>query len=828
MSRSTRADLVDDVTRDAVVDGRATNPVRAMFPGIELRSARAAGDPPAADDAMPTLTGHFAVFNAWTEINSMWEGNFIERFAPGAFKKTFQEQGDKIRCLFQHGMDPQAGDKPLGPTETLKEDGIGGFYEVPMLDTSYCRDLVPGLEAGLYGASFRFRALREEWVEDPGASDHNPKGLPERTIKEAQVAEFGPVTFPAYDAATAGVRSMTDDFLIAHLGSREKFQELVEQRDARGDLPPGRAAAPADPPAAAAGTPEDEPARDAADPAPTVPADAAPDAPAGTDAPSETDAEADPHLGQERREPLSDPARGADTPTQKENSPMTIEQLKARLAEIRSRLATIDTEAGDAELSEALQTEHDALVTEERSVASKITSIEERRAAQRARVESAADAGRTEDGSEPGADEQRNQGDPAPAGGNGRRGRGTPPAEDLYDLAAVRRRALSSESEDRARGIFRDAALRAVDAEAEFFHPGADTDKAKSDIEALLRREARIGGGLRSEIAERIIATGSELYQRSFVKSLAGSPVTPEEQRALATFTGANGGFAVPYQLDPTLIHTSNMIVNPYRAISRVETIVTNEWRGVTSGAVDANYAAEGAEVADGTPTMTQPTANPERCHAFVPFSIEIDQDWPSALSEMAALIQDGKDLVEANKFTFGAGHGSNEPEGLVTALIAASKTVAAAGTAAYAVADLYKIEEAVPARYRPMAQWMANRFIFNKTRQFDTAGGANLWISLAEGIPNVRGGNTNATLIGYPANENGAMDAALTSASEIAVLGDFRHFLIVDRAGMDVEVVPHLFGANRRPTGQRGLYAIWRNTSKVLVPDAFRALVTG
>ena len=41
----------------------------------------------------------------------------------------------------------------------------------------------------------------------------------------------------------------------------------------------------------------------------------------------------------------------------------------------------------------------------------------------------------------------------------------------------------------------------------------------------------------------------------------------------------------------------------------------------------------------------------------------------------------------------------------------------------------------------------------------------------------------------------------------------------------MMVDVVPHLFGANRRPTGQRGLYAMWRNNSKVLVDNAFRVL---
>jgi HK97 family phage major capsid protein len=58
--------------------------------------------------------------------------------------------------------------------------------------------------------------------------------------------------------------------------------------------------------------------------------------------------------------------------------------------------------------------------------------------------------------------------------------------------------------------------------------------------------------------------------------------------------------------------------------------------------------------------------------------------------------------------------------------------------------------------------------------------------------------------------------------------MGDFRYFVIVDRIGMDIEVVNHLMGSNQRPTGQRGIYAMWRNTSKVLDANAFRVLVAG
>lgn len=196
------------------------NLVRARHSAVEFRAAEEGG--------MPTLFGHFAVFNRWTEINSFFEGHFLERIAPGSFRKTFKENRDRIRALFQHGRDPQIGDKPLGPIEELREEEAGAYYEVPMLDTAYNRELIPGLEAGLYGASFRFEVMREDFDEEPEVSADNPKGLPERTLKEVRLHEFGPVTFPAYAEATADVRSLTDHFIFEELArSPERARELL-------------------------------------------------------------------------------------------------------------------------------------------------------------------------------------------------------------------------------------------------------------------------------------------------------------------------------------------------------------------------------------------------------------------------------------------------------------------------------------------------------------------------------------------------------------------------------------------------------------------------
>ena len=66
--------------------------------------------------------------------------------------------------------------------------------------------VVDGLRKGVYGASHRFSVVRETWDDKPIGGTHNPKKLPERTITEARVFEFGPVTFPANPKASAAVR----------------------------------------------------------------------------------------------------------------------------------------------------------------------------------------------------------------------------------------------------------------------------------------------------------------------------------------------------------------------------------------------------------------------------------------------------------------------------------------------------------------------------------------------------------------------------------------------------------------------------------------------
>lgn len=163
-----------------------------------------------------TLHGHFSVFDTWYEVNSVWEGHFLERTMPGAFERTLTQRGPAIKAQYEHGKDPYIGSSVLGPFTTLREDEQGGYYEISLIDTDYNRDrIIPQARAGLLGASFRFSVPKggDKWVDHPGKSEHNPLGLPERSIHDSDVFELGPVVFGASPSATAAMRSGTDDFI---------------------------------------------------------------------------------------------------------------------------------------------------------------------------------------------------------------------------------------------------------------------------------------------------------------------------------------------------------------------------------------------------------------------------------------------------------------------------------------------------------------------------------------------------------------------------------------------------------------------------------------
>lgn len=467
----------------------------------------------------------------------------------------------------------------------------------------------------------------------------------------------------------------------------------------------------------------------------------------------------------------------------------TLEEMRARLEEIRERLAAIHEEAGESPLGEERQGEWDSLDGEYATLKAEVERVEKRIESMRERAVS-----------QPKAVERTTDNRPAP---------GSRKAEDIYDLDEIRNRAYDSED---YRGLLRDHAMRAV--ENARFSRVVKREAAQEEVERLLDEvdnDAR-------DLAKRLLVTGSPLYERAFaktVKALNTNGLSSEEARAMALGTDSAGGFAVPFQLDPSVILTNDGTINPLRQMARIEQITGKEWQGVTSAGITVSRFAEAAEATDDSPTLAQPKVAAERVQGFVPFSIEIDQDWSQFRSEISRMLNDAKEREEASSFVTGTGV-SPAANGVVQTLAAGSDVNADAG-GAFSAANVYALEEALPPRFRAKGQFLANKAIYNKIRQFDTAGGAQMWERIGAGQP--------SQLLGYTAREAHEMDSTHASGDRFLLFGDFQHFLIVDRVGMSVELVPHLFGPNNRPTGQRGIYAIWRNNSKILVDGAFRVL---
>lgn len=204
-----------------------------------------------ADGTLGTLEVNFSRYNTWYRIDSWWEGTFLEQVAPGAFKKTLAERGAQTKILFNHGMDFNIGDKVLAMPEEYGDRKDSPYLAGGLFDTSYNRDLLPGLRAGAYGSSFMFEVLGESWNREPEASKDNPDALPERTITEVRLHEAGPVTWPANPEATASMRSGTDWYAQqVQQRDQETYSDLVRSFEAfralNGLGTPQRAADPTD------------------------------------------------------------------------------------------------------------------------------------------------------------------------------------------------------------------------------------------------------------------------------------------------------------------------------------------------------------------------------------------------------------------------------------------------------------------------------------------------------------------------------------------------------------------------------------------------------
>lgn len=339
-----------------------------------------------------------------------------------------------------------------------------------------------------------------------------------------------------------------------------------------------------------------------------------------------------------------------------------------------------------------------------------------------------------------------------------------------------------------------------------------------------------------TDIARRILVTENDNYRNAWLKMVTrpdGAMYLDDEERnamrvwdeyrvASEGVTTA-GGFGIPVFIDPSIIMTAQGSDNVFLRISRQVDVNTNAWKGVSSAGVSWSFDAENVEVSDDTPVLAQPTVTVHMARGFIPYSIEVGQDYPGFAAEMSRLLAEGYDELLVDKFTRGTGTG--EPQGILTILSATAGARVGVQTsgANFGPNDPYNVWKALPQRFRRRASWLMSVDVNNKIRQIATA---NVFHAFTENLP----AEWADMLFGKSVYESPYMPDTTTSTSAnsgLAVVGDFQQYVIARRGGMAVELIPHLFSTTTNyPSGTRGWFAFARIGGGAATTSAFRLLV--
>jgi HK97 family phage prohead protease len=159
------------------------------------------------------LTGYAAVFNSDSVRFEGWQRDWVERIAPGAFKRSLTDNPDVV-ALWSHDSSTPVARTPT--TLALSEDERGLSVSISLVDTSTNRDLVANVRAGIIDAmSFGFAPKKTSWEEKDG--------FDLRTLEDVDLFEVSPVVWPAYPETSIGIRSATPDDLKSVMEERDRL-----------------------------------------------------------------------------------------------------------------------------------------------------------------------------------------------------------------------------------------------------------------------------------------------------------------------------------------------------------------------------------------------------------------------------------------------------------------------------------------------------------------------------------------------------------------------------------------------------------------------------
>lgn len=174
-------------------------------------------------DGKSAIVGHAAVFyregDTKTEFRLL--PNVVERVKPSAFARALAEKQD-VRGLFNHDPNHVLGRTAAG-TMRLSADEHGLKYEIDVPDTQIARDMAESIRRGdITGSSFSFSVPK-------GGDNFDSRGGV-RWLNDVNLFDVGPVTMPAYEGTSAGLRCVSDD------GTIDRELEELEREQSRREV----------------------------------------------------------------------------------------------------------------------------------------------------------------------------------------------------------------------------------------------------------------------------------------------------------------------------------------------------------------------------------------------------------------------------------------------------------------------------------------------------------------------------------------------------------------------------------------------------------------
>jgi HK97 family phage major capsid protein len=305
------------------------------------------------------------------------------------------------------------------------------------------------------------------------------------------------------------------------------------------------------------------------------------------------------------------------------------------------------------------------------------------------------------------------------------------------------------------------------------------------------------------------------------------------DTRALSAGSAADGGYLPSegfYAQLQKSIQQETTILNLCRRIP-VGTFTTNLTLEVDftstdfdSGATEG-WAGEGGAVGEYSPTYANVTFTGNALRRVVKVSKELVADAPSRGGDFSieSIVANrlGQLFSHSIEHALWQGNGTNKPQGITSASLTAGDTLGSAGT--LTADELIDFVYALPQKYRvsPTCAIVAHDSFFKAVRKLKHAVTTSgtipyLWEeSFQAGEP--------ARLLGIPVYASPyATTFGTTASATLAVIGDFQHFVMAERSGMEVQVLRELYAGN----GQIGYMGEMRLDAKIARTDAFRTLV--